>query len=57
VTVIYLAVLGGVMVIVVANGTNVSGFKPAQERWIFKRDKNPHHDFLRTGSKAVGPIS
>jgi hypothetical protein len=32
VTVIYLAVLGGVMVIVVANGPNVRGFKPAQER-------------------------
>jgi hypothetical protein len=35
--------------------TKVRGFKPGRERWIFKGDKNPQHDFLRKGSKAVGP--
>jgi hypothetical protein len=32
---------GGLMVIVVAIGPKVGGFKPGRERWIFKVDKNP----------------
>ena len=26
-----------------------------QGRWIFSERKNPEYDFLRKGSKAVGP--
>jgi hypothetical protein len=36
---IWLVVLGGVMVIVLAIGTKVRGFKPGQERWIFRAIK------------------
>jgi hypothetical protein len=49
--------LGGLMVIVVAIGPMVCGFKPGRERWIFKGDKNPQHDFPRRGSKTVGLMS
>jgi hypothetical protein len=35
-----LVVLGGVMVILLSTGPNVRGFKPGQEREIFKGDKN-----------------
>jgi hypothetical protein len=45
------------MVIVLATGTKVRGFKLSRERWIFKGDKNPQHAFLRTGRKAVSPMS
>jgi hypothetical protein len=34
----------------------VRGFKLDRGGWIFKGDKNPYHDFLRRGSKAVGPM-
>jgi hypothetical protein len=30
---------------------------PDRGRWIFKGDKNPEHNCLRRGSKAVGPMS
>jgi hypothetical protein len=36
-------------------GTNVHRFKPGRVRGIFKGDKNPWHDFLLMGSKAVCP--
>jgi hypothetical protein len=39
------------VVSVLATGPKVRG------RWIFKGDKNPEHNFLRRGSKAVGPMS
>jgi hypothetical protein len=42
---------------VLVSGPEVGGFKPWRRRWIFKGDKNPQHDFLRRGSKAVGPTS
>jgi hypothetical protein len=34
-------ILGGVMVIMLAIGPKVHGFKPSQELLIFKGDKNP----------------
>jgi hypothetical protein len=49
--------LGGLVVIVLAVGPKVGGFKAGRGRRIFKSDKNPLHDFLRRGSKAVGPMS
>jgi hypothetical protein len=36
-----LVFLGGEMVIVLAIGPKVCKFKPSQELWIFKSDKNP----------------
>ena len=41
---------------VLAFSTQVRGFKPGRSRRIFKGRKNPHHAFLRRGSKAVGPM-
>jgi hypothetical protein len=49
--------LGGVIVIVLAIGPKVRGFKPGRARWIFKGGKSPQHTFLRKGSEAVGPMS
>jgi hypothetical protein len=49
--------LGGLVVSVLATGPKVRGFNPGRGRWNFKGDKNPEHDFLRGGSKAVGPMS
>jgi hypothetical protein len=45
------------MVSVLAIGPTVRGFKPGRERWIFKGNKSPQHDFLCRGSKAVGSMS
>ena len=42
---------------VLAFGTQVRGFKTDRSRWIFQEGKNPQHAFLRTGSKAVCPMS
>jgi hypothetical protein len=50
-------VLGGVMVIVLAIGRKVRGFKPGRGQWIFKDDKIPQLVFRRRGSKAVGPMT
>jgi hypothetical protein len=44
------------MVIVLAIGLKVCGFKPDRRRWIFKGDKNTWHYFLVRGVKTVGPI-
>jgi hypothetical protein len=49
--------LGGLVVSVLATWPKVRGFDPDRGRWIFKGDKNPEHNFLRKGSKAVGPMS
>ena len=38
-------------------GSEVRGFKPGRGRWISSERKNPEYDFLRKGSKAVGPVS
>ena len=48
---------GGPVVIILATGSEVHGFKPGQGRWIFSERKNPEYDFLLKGSKAVGPLS
>jgi hypothetical protein len=45
------------VVIVLAIGPKVRGFKDGRERWIFKGDTNSQKTFLRMRSKAVGPIS
>jgi hypothetical protein len=45
------------MVSVLASGPKFRGLKPGQGRWNVKGDKNPWHDFLRIGSKGVGPMS
>jgi hypothetical protein len=47
--------LGGLVVSVLATGPKVRGFNPGRGRWILKGDKK--HNFLRSGSKAVGPMS
>ena len=48
----------GPVVIILATGSDVRGFKPGRGRWIFFSErKNPEYDFLRKGSKAVGPVS
>jgi hypothetical protein len=39
------------VVSVLATGPKVRGFDPDRGRWIFKGDKNPEHNFLR--SKVV----
>ena len=48
---------GGPAVIILVTGSEVRGFKPGRGRWIFSERKNPEYDFLRNGSKAVGPVS
>ena len=45
------------VVIIVATGFEVRGFKPGRGQWIFSELKNPEHDFLQKGSKAMGPVS
>ena len=48
---------GDPVVIILASGSEVRGFDPGRSRWIFSGHKNPECDFLRKGSKAVGPVS
>ena len=43
------------VVIILATESEVRGFKPGRGQWIFSERKNPEYDFLRKGSKAVGP--
>ena len=45
------------VVIILATGSEVRGFKPGRGRCIFSERKNPEYDFLRNLSKAVGPVS
>jgi hypothetical protein len=47
----------GVVVSMLASGTQDRRFKPGQSHRIFSGVKNPKHAFLRKGSKAVGPVS
>ena len=47
----------GPVVIILASGSEVRGFDPGRGRWIFSERKNPEYDFLRKGSKAMGPVS
>jgi hypothetical protein len=39
----------GLMVIVLAIGPRVCGFKQGRERWIFKGNKNSYHYFFKKG--------
>ena len=48
---------GGPVVIILATGFEVRRFKPGRGRWMFSERNNPEYDFLRKGSKAVGPVS
>ena len=48
---------GGPVVINLASGFEVRGFKPAGIDGYFQSVKNPLYDFLRNRSKAVGPVS
>ena len=47
---------GGPVVIILASGSEVRGFDPGRGRWIFSERKNTKYDFVRKGSKAVGPV-
>ena len=47
----------GPVVIILVSGSEVCGFDPGRGRWIFPERKNPEYNFLRKGSKAVGPVS
>jgi hypothetical protein len=42
---------------VIVTGSKIRRFKPGRQRWIFKVDESPWHDFLPRVSKAVGPMS
>ena len=48
---------GGPVVIILGTGSELSGFKPGRGLWIFLERKNPQYDFLRKGSRVVGPVS
>ena len=48
---------GGPVVIILATGSEVRGFKPGGVDGFFSERKNPEYDFLLKGSKAVGPVS
>ena len=48
---------GGLGVIILASGAEVCGFDPGRGRQIVSERKNPEYNFLRNGSKAVGPVS
>ena len=50
-------ILADPVVIILATGSEVRGFKSGRGRWIFLERKNPEFDFLRKGSKALGPVS
>jgi hypothetical protein len=47
---------GGLVVSMLASGTQVLGFKPDRSHQIFWA-KNPWHAFLHRECKAVGPMS
>ena len=48
---------GDPVIIILATGSEVRGFKPGRGRWIFSERKNPEYDFLRKGRNAVDPVS
>ena len=47
---------GGIVVSMLASGTQVAGSKPAEVVGFFGR-KNPQYAFLRRGSKRICPMS
>ena len=46
---------GGPVVIILATGPEVRGFKPGLGRWIFSEIKNREYDFLRKRIKPWVP--
>ena len=48
---------GGLVVSMLASGTQVCGFKPGRSCWIFTGVKINKHAFLRRGSKRICPMS
>jgi hypothetical protein len=49
---------GGLVVSMLASGTQDHGFAPGRSRQIFQaKKKNPQHAFLWKGSKAICPMS
>ena len=48
---------GTPVVIILATGSQVRGFKPGRGRLIFLECKNPEYDFLWKGRKTVGLVS
>ena len=46
---------GGPVFIILATGSEVSGFSPGRGRWIFSESKNAEYDLLRKGSKPWIP--
>jgi hypothetical protein len=40
--------LGGAVVIVLAIGPKIRGFKLGRGQWIFKSDNNSYHDLLKS---------
>ena len=50
-------VAGSPVVIILATGSEVCGFKPGWGQWIFSEHKNPEYNFFQEGNKAVGPVS
>ena len=48
---------GSHVVIVLATGSEVRGFKPGRGQWIFSDRQNPKYHFIRKGSKALGSVS
>jgi hypothetical protein len=58
---IFIVALGGVVVSVPGTGPKVRGFRPGRGRWVCDglviKSVARLHDFLRRGSKAVGPMS
>jgi hypothetical protein len=49
--------LGGLVVSMLASGTQDRGFEPSPRAVGFFRRKNPQHAFLWRGSKAACPMS
>jgi hypothetical protein len=47
---------GGLVVSMLASGTQDHGFAPGQSHQIFQGKKNPQHALLWKGSKAVCPM-
>jgi hypothetical protein len=48
---------GGLVVSMLASGTQDRGFAPDRSRRIFPAGKNPQHAFLRRGSIIICPMS
>ena len=57
VSLIFLVDPGGPVVIILSSESEVRGLDPGRGRWFFSERKNPKYDFLRKGSKVVGPVS